>query len=160
MLVLIISTFLWLLPKQDESGLIILILDDCTNWEFKENEYPPNEENIDEISNFSLTKNWIKGTSRFDRYVWLSHLWNYLIYQRGEEGKGKSILSLTYCQILNLNPIYSSETSFSEWDEIKRCSYNKLIYAMLPLDYCSDNRFVYNYSFKLYQVNLTMPYTE
>jgi hypothetical protein len=160
MLVLIFSIFLWLLPKQDESELIILILDDCTNWGFKENEYPPNEENIDEISNFSLSKNWIKGPSGLDRYVWLSHLWNYLIYQRGEEGKGKSILLLTYSQILNLHPIYSSETSFPEWDEIKRRSYNKLIYVMLPSDYCSDNRFVFDYKFKLYQVNLTLPYSE
>jgi hypothetical protein len=160
MLALILPIFLWLLPKQDESGLVILILDDCKNWEFKENEYPPNEENIDEISNFSLSKNWIKGTSDLGRYVWLSHVWNYLIYQRGEEGKGKSILSLTYSQILNLKPIYSSETPFPEWYEIERRSYNKLVYVMLPSDYCSDNRFVYNYSFKLYQVNLTMPYTE
>ncbi len=65
-----------------------------------------------------------------------------------------SIISMTYSQILKMNPQYTSELDTEDWDQLAYGEDKKKIYMLRPDDYCSEKRFVFNQEFVLYEVRI------
>jgi hypothetical protein len=106
---LILLAFLGLLPIQalPSPNVRILILDDCTTWEFKDYSQPSPDLKKSEHPRSSFIKIEVKNND----YIALSHT--------GVSFEGKTLsLDLTYPEILSHNPVYSSKLSLADWNSL------------------------------------------
>ena len=148
---LILLAFLGLLPIQalPSPNLRILILDDCTTWEFKDYSQPGPDLKKSEHPRFSFTKIEVKPNG----YIALSHT--------GVSFEGKTLsLDLTYPGILSHNPVYTSKLSLADWYSLEVSNPGTPIYLVMPSDYCSEKRFIWEQKFTVYLIHLILPYTE
>jgi hypothetical protein len=148
---LILLAFLGLLPIQalPSPNLRILILDDCTTWEFKDYSQPGPDLKKSEHPRFSFTKIEVKTND----YISVSHT--------GVSFEGKTLsLDLTYSEILSRNPVYTSKLSLADWYSLQVSNPGTPIYLVIPSDYCSEKRFIWEQKFTIYLIHLILPYTE
>jgi hypothetical protein len=131
---LILLLAIWLAPNPAPSDYIILIADDCTNW--------------DKIDPYRKTARYsiVKSTPDFHS-IMLIHDWMLL-----EDSLSK--INMRYADILEQNPRYTSDLNAEDWltlDNEKR-----KIFLLRPDDYCSRKRFVFNQQFTLYEVRVRL----
>lgn len=132
MWILILNWLLCLAPIPTKSDHLFLIMDDCTMWR-----------------KYDLAKK--KGHFGFSKdildynHIRLTYGWLY------PEGK-LDTLNRTYNQIISGNHTFSSELTPKDWLELEWNENKKKIFVLTPKDYCSENRFVYNQRFVLYEV--------
>jgi hypothetical protein len=103
---LILLAFLGLLPIQalPAPNFRVLILDDCTTWEFKDYSQPGPDLKKSDTPRFFFTKIELKTND----YISVSHT--------GVSFEGKTLsLDLTYPEILSHNPVYTSKLSLEDW---------------------------------------------
>ena len=106
---LILLAFLGLLPIQalPATNLRILILDDCTTWEFKDYSQPDPDLIKSDYPFFSFRKIDLKTKD----YISVSHI--------GVSLEEKTLsLDLTYPEILSYKPVYSSKLSLADWNSL------------------------------------------
>lgn len=148
---LILLAFLGLLPIQalPSTNLRILILDDCTTWEFKDYSQPSPDLKKSDYPFFSFRKIDLKTKD----YISVSHI--------GVSLEEKTLsLDLTYPEILSHNPVYSSKLSLGDWYSLEASNPGIPIYLVMPSDYCSEKRFLWKQKFTVYLIHLILPYTE
>ena len=136
MWILILSYFLCWTTIPANSEYLILITDDCSKW----SKYDFNQEEVQ----FGLSKD-IRGYN----FLGLTHSWLF--------PKDKlSVRSMTYSEILKMNPKYSSELTPKDWDNLAHEKDKKKIYMLIPEDFCSERRFVLHQEFELYEVRISL----
>jgi hypothetical protein len=148
---LILLAFLVLLPIQalPSTKLRILILDDCTTWEFKDYSQPDPDLKKSDYPFFSFRKIDLKTKD----YISVSHI--------GVSLEEKMLsLDLTYPEILSHNPVYSSKLSLADWYSLEVSNPGTPIYLVIPSDYCSEKRFIWQQKFTVYLIHLILPYSE
>jgi hypothetical protein len=155
-LTILFSALLWSTPAAGEKDYAIVILDDCENWEISKENYFPKEEGSDVAKYFGAAKIF-EGND--DVYVWMSHFWNYFIGTGRPTEIDKATKKMTYQDLLDSSPKYSSEMSFLNWWQIFQKHY-ELVYVLRPEDYCKEGGVDTGKQITVYQVNLTFPYTE
>lgn len=111
---------------------VILILNDCENWE---------------LYNYRVDKNHFSYSKEFKDFPFVSmgHAWI-------DEEYKLSTKSLNFSEIIDSDPIYTSQLSLNDWYSVQR-EYEK-IFILIPEDYCSEKRVLHGYEFTLYEVNL------
>jgi hypothetical protein len=117
------------LDKKEE---IILIIDDCQEWRVDLPSKWPEA--------FSIRKDLPKK-----EWVVLIHNW------LKPEDK-LSTLRLSFSEITNKKLIYSSELNYKDWTELRYGKDHEKIYILRPEDFCSQNRFLFDYKFTLHEV--------
>ena len=129
---LILLLAIWLAPNPAPSDYIILIADDCTNW--------------DKIDPYRKTARYsiVKSTPDFHS-IMLIHDWMLL-----EDSLSK--INMRYADILEQNPRYTSKLKKEDWIEFAYGKDKKKLFLLRPDDYCSGRRFVFNQEFTLYEV--------
>ena len=148
---LILLAFLGLLPIQalPAPNFRILILDDCTTWEFKDYSQPGPDLKKSDYPFFSFRKIDLKTKD----YISVSHI--------GVSFEGKTLsLDLTFPEILSLDPVYTSKLSLADWYSLQVSNPGTPIYLVIPSDYCSVKRFIWEQKFTVYLIHLILPYTE
>ena len=148
---LILLAFLGLLPIQalPSTNLRILILDDCTTWEFKDYSQPGPDLKKSDYPSFSFRKIELKTND----YISLSHI--------GVSLEEKTLsLDLTFPEILSYDPVFSSKLSLADWYSLEASNPGTPIYLVIPSDYCSEKRFIWQQKFTVYLIHLILPYTE
>jgi len=148
---LILLAFLGLLPIQalPSTNLRILILDDCTTWEFKDYSQPGPDLKKSDYPFFSFRKIELKTND----YISLSHI--------GVSLEEKTLsLDLTFPEILSHDPVYTSKLSLADWYSLQVSNPGTPIYLVMSSDYCSEKRFIWQQKFTLYLIHLILPYTE
>jgi len=131
---LILVLAIWLAPNPAPSDYIILIADDCTNW--------------DKIDPYRKTARYsiVKSTPDFHS-IMLIHDWMLL-----EDSLSK--INMRHADILEQNPRYTSELKKEDW--LKLDNDKRKIFLLRPDDYCSRKRFVFNQQFTLYEVRVRL----
>ncbi len=131
---LILLLTLWLAPNPAPSDSIILIADDCTNW--------------DKIDPYRKTARYsiIKSTPDFHS-IMLIHDWMLLEYSLSK-------INMRHADILEQNPRYTSDLNAEDW--LKLDNEKRKIFLLRPDDYCSRKRFVFNQQFTLYEVRVRL----
>ena len=131
---LILLLTLWFAPNRTPSDSIILIADDCTQWK---------------MSFFHKKKRhfgFYKSTPDFHSvglvYGWISP----------EDSLSK--INMSYADILEQKPRYTSELKKEDWIELTYGKNKKKIFLLRPDDYCTRKRFVFNQEFTLYEVRI------
>lgn len=148
-MILFLSAFLWLAPEESDSDFQILILDDCKEWSISEHPWKPNEQGVVQKQRFFVEKSW----TRVGQYVRISFFWFY-------PEEELATINMTYSQIINSNYQYTSELSFEDWFCLLSKNIDTKFFVLLPIDYCSEKRFVLNQEFILYEINIRLPFTE
>jgi hypothetical protein len=134
-LIILIAFIPFAYSPEDTQGEIVLILDDCQNWrQGLKGKYP---------DAFSFSKSLENHES-----VGLIHGWL-------DPEKKLASRILTYPELLRMNPIFTSELSYSDWNDLLN-SPKKKFYILRPDDYCSKRRFEYRYEFTLYEVVISL----
>jgi len=87
------------------------------------------------------------------QYVRISFFWFY-------PEEELATINMTYSQIINSNYQYTSELSFEDWFCLLSKNIDTKFFVLLPIDYCSEKRFVLNQEFILYEINIRLPFTE
>jgi hypothetical protein len=88
-----------------------------------------------------------------------NHTWNYFIGTGRPTEIDKATKKMTYQELLDSSPMYSSEMSYLDWRQISRKHFD-LVYVLRPEDYCKEGGIDTGKQITVYQVNLTFPYTE
>ncbi len=153
-LTILFSALLWSTPAAGEKDYAIVILDDCENWEFSQSpNYYPNEIDPNEVNIFGAAKIF---DGNDDVYVWMSHKWNYFIAIGRPTEIDKATKKMTYQELMDSSPKYSSEMSYLDWRQISRKHFD-LVYVLRPEDYCKEGGIDTGKQITVYQVNLTFP---
>lgn len=137
----VIFLSIWLMGVNNTTSKAIIILDDCKNWRISQYTDSPYER-------FALSNNHFK----YNNFVALTHL-----IPDPPEGE-LSKIRMAFSEILQQDPLYSSDLSFGDWQQLED-QYGK-IYILHPDDYCSGQRFVFNPTFTLYEVGFLFPVYE
>ena len=111
-------------------------MDDCYNW----SAVPNNA--LKYKSDFIYSKNLPKNQS-----VSLGHIW----FDPKPKPETKKI---SFSEINEMNRFYTSEMNYADWIEMRYRKDAVKIYILRPEDFCSQNRFVFDYKFKLYEVKI------
>jgi hypothetical protein len=120
------------LPPKD----IILVIDDCKKWnEIKLNPIDGRYSIFKEISKFHHTT--------------LSHNW------MNPEDKLATI-HLTYQEMLNYQPIFSSDLSSEDWYDLMSKTRTRKMFILKPNDFCSNKRFIFGEKFELLEVRISL----
>jgi hypothetical protein len=113
---------------------IVLIMDDCYNW----SAVPNNA--LKYKSDFIYSKNLPKN-----QLVSLGHIWF--------DPKPKpATQTISYSEIIKMEPNYTSEMNFEDWSELKSRKDSSMVFILKPEDFCSEKRFSFNHQFTLYEV--------
>jgi hypothetical protein len=155
-LTILFSALLWSTPAAGEKDYAIVILNDCENWEISCFSWRPNEYDKNEINFFGATK-YFDGKDNV--FVVVSHLWDYFIGAGRPTEIDKATKKMTYQELMDSSPKYSSEMSYLDWRQISRKHFD-LVYVLRPEDYCKEGGVDTGKQITVYQVNLTFPYTE
>ncbi|WP_338221175.1 hypothetical protein [Algoriphagus sp. oki45] len=59
---------------------------------------------------------------------------------------------MTFSQIMESDPIYTSQLNHHDWRNLAR--ENVRVYILIPEDYCSEKRFLHDHQFTLYEVRV------
>lgn len=118
-------------PKKE----VIFILDNCEDWD---------------------RFNFQHETSQFFYYsenndfplISMVHAWI-------EEEYKLSTKSLTYPEIMDSVHLFTSQLKLKDWYELSLDSGPK-VFILIPEDYCSEKRFIYDNKFTLYEVHLNV----
>lgn len=148
---LILLVFLGVLPIQalPAPNVRILILDDCTTWEFKDYSQPSPDLKKSDNPRFFFKKIELKTNN----YISVSHT--------GVSFEDKTLsLDLTYPEILSHDPVFSSNLSLADWYSLEVSNPGTPIYLVMPSDYCSEKRFIWQQKFTDYLIHLILPYSE
>lgn len=125
-------------PKNEEE--VYIIVDDCKNWKIRT--YGDNQ------SQFFISKEErIKYPS-----ITLVHAWI-------EPSSKLSTENLTLSQIIEKNPIYTSNLGDKDWIRLIQ-NPNQKFFVLRPDEYCSDKRFLFNHQFSVYEVKIFVEYKE
>ena len=116
----------------DQGNEIILIIDDCEEWRVDLPSKWPEA--------FSIRKDLPKKE------------WIVLIYNWLKPEDQLSTLRLSFSEITNKKLIYSSELNYEDWTELRYGKDHEEIYILRPEDFCSQNRFLFDYKFTVYEV--------
>lgn len=128
---ILVFSILSFLDKSKEKSTFIII-NDCNKW---------NKRFYSKFNNhFSYSREVEKNGLVGFVFGWID-----------EEYK-LSTKSLTFSEIMDSDPIYTSQLSLSDWSNLPR--ENQRIFILIPEDYCSRKRFLYGYEFTLYEVRL------
>lgn len=120
-------------PQKEES--IYIIIDDCINWKIRtygilQDQFFLSKERENNLS-ISLSHGWIEPSAKL------------------------SIEMLTYSQIKNKEPIYTSTLNDESWHKLIQVSDRKF-FILRPDDFCSERRFLFDFTFALYEVKIHM----
>jgi hypothetical protein len=118
--------------KLQTQDIIILVIDDCQNWTIR-NLNP-------KLNHFGILKNDLSNQE-----ILIVHAWK-------DENDSLDVISKTISEIKKFDFLYSSQMESEQW--IKIASSKAKIFVLLPNEYCSENRFYYNFKFKLYEVKV------
>jgi hypothetical protein len=151
-LTILFSALLWSTPAAGEKDYAVIIIDDCENWESIDGDWWPNV-NKNELNRFLIRKIWDNNSNL---YVAASHLWNYFIGTGRPTEIDKATKKMTYQELLDSSPMYSSEMSYLDWRQISRKHFD-LVYVLRPEDYCKEGGIDTGKQITVYQVNLTFP---
>lgn len=128
---ILVSSFLSFLVISREKSTFI-ILDDCDKWNKRfQGNYDQHFSYSREVEKIGLV-GFIFG--------WI------------DENDKLSTKSQTFSEIVESNPVYTSQLSYRDWYSLAK--ENERIFILIPEDYCSEKRFFYNYEFTLYEVRL------
>ena len=131
---ILILTLFWRLFPFDQKDAVIIVLDDCEKWRIVRN-------GLGDERNFIYNKELPDYLG-----VFLSHV-------NKKDKPELQTRKLTLKEIQNEEFYYSSELNFYDWNDIDELK-NKKVFIVMTEDFCSRNRFVYGYSFTLYEVNI------
>jgi hypothetical protein len=151
-LTILFSALLWSTPAAGEKDYAIVIIDDCDNWKSIDGDWWPNV-NKNELNRFLIRKIWDNNSNL---YVAASHLWNYFIAIGRPTEIDKATKKMTYQELMDSSPMYSSEMSYLDWRQISRKHFD-LVYVLRPEDYCREGGIDTGKQITVYQVNLTFP---
>lgn len=116
-----------------EDKPIILLINDCKEWN-----------NVD-LKNLKEQFGITKDMKKFG-FVGLGHMWI-------EPERKLSSIHMTFSEIQNSSPIYSSELSPEDWVNLSHGK--EKVFIMKPNDFCSEKRFYFNHDFELLEVLIT-----
>ena len=140
MFLLIFSTLLWIGPIVSDADYIILIPDDCEEWEFRDYTAEMESHGFPKGIRFALSKE-----SRYNQ-VSIVHFWM-------QEEEKLELIQKTYSEIQNSKVLYTSALEAADWLKFWRKDTPKL-FLLLPEDYCSEKRFNFNHIFTLFEVKI------
>ena len=140
MFILILSVLMWLVPLQDQPAFIILIPDDCEEWEFGNYSAEMESHSFPEGMRFALRKE-----AKYNQ-ISIVHFWM-------QEQEKLEVIQKTYPEILQSEILYTSDLQSADWLKYWRKGTPKL-FLLLPEDYCSEKRFIFNHTFTLYEVEI------
>jgi len=129
---LILVFFFLTFSIQERQKWPIIILDDCEKWEKikprKNDHFFSYSKNVEKIGPVDFGFGWI------------------------DEEYKLSTQTMTFSQILDFDPIYTSQLNHHDWRNLAR--ENERVFILVPEDYCSDKRFLHDYKFTLYEVRI------
>lgn len=135
---IILSSFIWNSLSFDQEDAILLIIDDCQNW--------------DEVPNNALKH---KSDFIYSRYfpdnlsISIGHMWY--------DAKPKpSTQSMSYSEIIKKGAILTSELDYHDWRNLESIKDQNKIFVLKPDDFCSQERFLFNHQFTLYEITFSV----
>ena len=140
---LIFTIALWLSVFQSEKDSLFIVIDDCGNWEM-----------ID-YSNDNRVKKLPKGP-HFYLFQEYSNTTVSLIHFPISESGQLDTMNLTLPKILEKNHLFSSNIPFWDWLKLRPEIADMRIFIVLPKDYCSSKRFLWNQRFTLYEIKVSV----
>lgn len=132
---IISSLFVWNILSFDHENDILLIMDDCEKWNLQTN-------GLKYESDFIISKSLPENQS-----VSLGHMW----FDPKPKPETKKI---SFSEINEMNRFFTSEMNYADWIELRYRKDAVKIYILRPEDFCSQNRFVFDYKFILYEVKI------
>ncbi len=133
-LVFIIS-FLFEFPFLETQTETVIIVDDCQKWrKGLPGKYPEAfsfSKDLENYENISLIHGWLVPEKRL------------------------TTKTLTFSEISVLNPIFTSEMSYTDWNNLLKNPKLKF-YILRPDCFCSKSRFEFGYEFKVYEVIVSL----
>lgn len=132
---IIIFSFIWNILSFDHENDILLIMDDCEKWNLQTN-------GLKYESDFIISKSLPENQS-----VSLGHMW----FDPKPKPETKKI---SFSEINEMNRFFTSEMNYADWIELRYRKDAVKIYILRPEDFCSQNRFVFDYKFILYEVKI------
>jgi hypothetical protein len=133
-LILIILTISLFASTQKEDSIYIIV-DDCKNWRIR--------------TYGNLSDQFFLSKERKNKLIIsLGHGWI-------EPSAKLTTEKLTFPQILNKEPIYTSTLNDEGWYKLIQVP-NRKFYILRYDDFCSERRFLYGFTFVLYEVKIHM----
>jgi hypothetical protein len=122
----------------NHSEFVILILDDCQDW--------------DEVPN-----NALKDKSDFIYSKYFPDNLSVSIGNRWYEPKPKpSTQSMSFPEIIKMGAILTSELDYHDWRNLESIKDQNKIFVLKPNDFCSEKRFLFNHQFTLYEITFSV----
>lgn len=129
---LILVFFLFTFSIQERQKWAIIVLDDCSKWKrialLKNDQFFSYSRDVEKIGPVDFGFGWI------------------------DEEYKLSTQSMTFSKIMDSNPVYTSQLNHRDWRNSS--SEYERVFILIPEDYCSEKRFLYDYQFTLYEVKV------
>lgn len=129
---LILVFFFFAIQINEGQKWTLIILDDCENWKRisspKIDHFFSYYKDVEKIGPVDFGFGWIDDEDKL------------------------STQSMTFSQIMESDPIYTSQLNHHDWRNLAR--ENVRVFILIPEDYCSEKRFLHDYKFTLYEVRV------
>ncbi|MCE7055057.1 hypothetical protein LZF95_10260 [Algoriphagus sp. AGSA1] len=126
-----------------EKEKVFVVIDDCQQWE----KHRPIDEQY-----FSITTNKVCCVPPFYSHEGKDSLASVHLFNGDIDLNPPDKLEIIYAELLNSGVRFSSEMSFEEWGALNLAE--KDVYILLPDDFCSTKRFIYDVVFTVYRAKL------
>jgi hypothetical protein len=130
-----ILIIVFIVIPQKKEKYIYIIVDDCKNWRLGPHNNPKDH--------FFFSKGRANGLLISFNHGWI------------DPRDKLSTEMLTISQIMNKEPIYTSTLDDEAWHQLLQVP-NQRFFILRPDDFCSDKRFIHDFTFVLYEVRINM----